>query len=100
MCVRVCNGFFFFFLNACLCLKNNRKILCDGNSFSCVVVFAEGQGGCGMRFKVEFSTLGESEKLFGGRGWGWGWVVGCCSCCRGVGVYQLARKRLQLVLSH
>lgn len=61
--------------------------------FSCVVAFAESQGGCGMRLKMGFRMVEESEKCSGGRG------LAAVAVVR-VSVYQLARKRLQLVLSH
>lgn len=74
-------------------LKNKGKKTVKETIFSCVVVFAESQGGCGMRLKMGFRMVEESEKWLGGRG------LAAVAVVR-VSVYQLARKRLQLVLSH
>lgn len=74
-------------------LKNKGKKTVKATIFSCVAVFAESQGGCGMRLKMGFRMVEESEKCSGGRG------LAAVAVVR-VSVYQLARKRLQLVLSH
>lgn len=71
------------------------KDLCDSNSFGCAVELEEGEDGCGMWLHVGFSLVGESEKLDSGVA-----AVPMQSLSMCARLYQVARKWLQLVLSH